>query len=64
MLPSAVSKLLPTPTASDYTTSGGSTPANVTLTDAVVRKQLGARTNPRFDDGSTSPDEPLPPPLD
>lgn len=54
MLPSAVHQLLPTPTAMDSKASGGSTPADVTLTDAVVRTSLGAHTNPRFDDGSAS----------
>lgn len=54
MLPSAV-QLLPTPTAMDSHSSGGSTPANVTLTDAVIRSSLGARTNPRFAAGNESP---------
>jgi hypothetical protein len=44
-------RLLPTPTAMDSRASGGSTPTAVTLTDAVVRTSLGARTNPRFADG-------------
>jgi hypothetical protein len=56
MLPSAV-LLLPTPTAMDYKASGGSTPSDVTLTDAVVRTQLGDRMNPRFDVGNESSDE-------
>lgn len=43
--------LLPTPTAMDAKASGGSTPSDVTLTDAVVRTSLGATTNPRFDGG-------------
>jgi hypothetical protein len=47
-------QLLPTPTAMDAKASGGSTPSDVTLTDAVVRTQLGANTNPRFDDGNGS----------
>jgi DNA (cytosine-5)-methyltransferase 1 len=50
-LPSAVI-LLPTPTAMDSKGSGGSNPANVTLTDAVVRTSLGATTNPRFGVGN------------
>lgn len=41
--------LLPTPTAMDSKASGGSTPSNVTLTDAVARTSLGASTNLRFD---------------
>lgn len=44
--------LLPTPTAMDAKASGGSTPSDVTLTDAVVRTRLGASTNPRFDAGN------------
>jgi hypothetical protein len=56
-----IEHLLPTPTAMDSHSSGGSTPSHVTLTDAVVQTQLGARTNPRFDVGSTSQDAlPLP----
>jgi hypothetical protein len=47
MLPSAV-MLLPTPTAMDSKASGGSSPSDVTLTDAVVRTSFGATTNPRF----------------
>lgn len=39
--------LLPTPTAMDAASSGGSNPSNVTLTDAVVRTELGAQQNPR-----------------
>ena len=50
--------LLPTPTAMDCHASGGSSPSDVTLTDAIVRTELGARTNPRFGDGSTSADDP------
>lgn len=56
-------RLLPTPTSMDSKASGGSSPSDVTLTDAVVRTSLGALTNPRFADGSTSSgDQPLPPP--
>jgi hypothetical protein len=44
--------LLPTPTAMGSKASGGSSPSDVTLTDAVVRTRLGAVTNPRFADGS------------
>lgn len=51
--------LLPTPTAMDAHASGGSVPANVTLTDAIVRTSLGARTNPRFDDGNEQPADQL-----
>jgi hypothetical protein len=47
MLPSAV-MLLPTPTAMDSKASGGSTPADVTLTDAVVRTEMGTQPNPRL----------------
>jgi hypothetical protein len=46
--------LLPTPTAMDSKASGGSSPSDVTLTDAVVRTLLGATTNPRFADGRES----------
>jgi len=46
-----VEHLLPTPTAMDSKASGGSSPSNLTLTDAVVRTSLGATTNPRFDGG-------------
>lgn len=52
MLPSAVCQLLPTPTAMDSKASGGSSPSDVTLTDAVVRTSFGALTNPRFAAGS------------
>jgi DNA (cytosine-5)-methyltransferase 1 len=48
MLPSAV-MLLPIPTAMDSKASGGSTPADVTLTDAVVRTGVGRTTNPRHE---------------
>jgi hypothetical protein len=44
---SRVVNLLPTPTAMDSGGSGGSSPTNVTLTDAVVRTDLGRRPNPR-----------------
>lgn len=57
MLPSAVHHLLPTPTSMDSHSSGGSTTSHVTLTDATVRTQLGARTNPRFDGGKPSSDD-------
>jgi hypothetical protein len=40
-------RMLPTPTAMDSEASGGSSPIDVTLTDAVVRTQLGHRPNPR-----------------
>ena len=58
----AVHVLLPTPTAMDSHSSGGSTPSDVTLTDAIVRTDLGRRPNPRHGaptpqpspDGSTS----------
>jgi len=53
-----VEHLLPTPTAMDSHASGGNSPSDVTLTDAVVRTRLGARTNPRFADGKSSPDQP------
>jgi DNA (cytosine-5)-methyltransferase 1 len=53
-------RLLPTPTATDSKASGGSTPADVTLTDAIVRTSLGAHTNPRFADGKPPSDGPRP----
>ena len=64
----AVQRLLPTPTTADSTGSGGSTPADVTLTDAIVRQDLGRRSNPRhgdrtpmrLPDGSESLSDPLP----
>ena len=67
----AVGKLLPTPTAMDSRASGGSTPANVTLTDAAVRTRLGTTPNPRHGDRTPPPstdgrqpwDVPLPLPL-
>ena len=43
----SASSSLPTPTAADSGASGGSTPSDVTLTDAVVRTELGTRENPR-----------------
>lgn len=46
-----VEHLLPTTTASDAKASGGNNTSDMTLTDAVVRTQLGATTNPRFADG-------------
>lgn len=52
--------LLPTPTASDANASGGNTPSDVTVPDAVVRTSLGARTNPRLDDGNTFSEPELP----
>lgn len=56
-------RLLPTPTCADANGSGGSTPSDATLTDAVVRTSLGATTNPRFAAGKPSPDgaHPTPP---
>lgn len=45
--PASAVRLLPTPTASDSKASGGSSPADVTLTDAVVRTQMGSVANPR-----------------
>lgn len=44
---SSSSRGLPTPTAMDSEASGGSSAANVTLTDAVVRTEVGSRENPR-----------------
>lgn len=41
--------LLPTATAMDAHCSGGSSPANVTLTDAVVRTDMGREANSRHD---------------
>lgn len=43
-----ITKLLPTPTAMDSSASGGSNESNVTLTDAVVRTELGTRANERL----------------
>lgn len=63
MLPSAVHRLMPTPTAMDSRASGGSSPEHVTLTDAVVRTELGASTNPRSGDGNESSADPPPLPL-
>ena len=50
-------RLLQPPTSMDSHSSGGSTPSNVTLTDAVVRESLGARTHPLSDAGKPSADE-------
>lgn len=47
LLPGAVERLLPTPTATDDRASGGGSAADVTLTDAVVRTELGALPHPR-----------------
>lgn len=67
-----VTTLLPTPTAMDSASIGGSTPADVTLTDAVVRTNLGTTPNPRHSGAPTDPpssggrtwwDVPLPLPL-
>lgn len=44
-----VEHLLPTPTAMDAHSSGGSIPSNVTLTDATVRSRMGAIPNPRHE---------------
>ncbi|KUF05681.1 hypothetical protein AUL38_15925 [Leucobacter sp. G161] len=41
-------KLLPTATAADSNASGGSSESNVTLTDAVVRTELGTVPNSRL----------------
>lgn len=46
-LSQVVFEQLPTPTAMDAKASGGSSPSDVTLTDAVVRTELGSRENPR-----------------
>lgn len=43
----SASSSLRTPTARDSAASGGSTSSDVTLTDAVVRTELGSRPNPR-----------------
>ena len=48
-------RLLPTPTTMDSRASGGSTPANVTLTDADVRARLGTTANPRHGDRTPPP---------
>ena len=48
-------RLLPTPTTMDSRASGGSTPANVTLTDAAVRARLGTTPNPRHGDRTPPP---------
>ena len=55
-----ITRLLPTPTAMDSKASGGSSPSDVTLTDATVRTQLGATSNPRFAAGSASRTDQLP----
>jgi DNA (cytosine-5)-methyltransferase 1 len=39
--------MLPTPTVKDGAASGGSSPSNVTLTDAVVRTDMGRTENAR-----------------
>ena len=44
-----VEHLLPTPTAMDAHMSGGSTPSNVTLTDATVRTRMGTAPNARHE---------------
>lgn len=48
-------KLLPTPTSMDSRCSGGNSPSDVTLTDAIVRTSIGGHTNPRLVDGKNSP---------
>lgn len=40
--------LLPTPTSADSKASGGSTPSDVTLTDAVVRTDMGTKEKARL----------------
>lgn len=50
-LGAVLTRLLPTPTASDAKASGGNSTNDVTLTDAVVRTSFGATTNPRYLDG-------------
>ena len=50
--------MLPTPTAMDAHSSGGSTPSNVTLTDAAVRSRMGTIPNPRHEPTGA----PTPPP--
>jgi hypothetical protein len=53
-------RLLPTPTAMDSESSGGGQPKDVTLTDAVVRTNLGDKENPRHAQTSdTRPGETL-----
>lgn len=47
LLPGAVDRLLPTPTAQDSAASGGGSASDVTLTDVVVRTDLGQREHPR-----------------
>ena len=51
-------RLLPTPTAQDSAASGGSSKHDVTLTDAVVRTNLGRTPNPRHEPTGA----PTPPP--
>ena len=41
-------RLLPTPTAQDAASSGGSNASNVTLTDATVRTRMGTAPNDRL----------------
>lgn len=47
--------LLPTPTESDGSSSGGSSPSDVTLTDAIIRTDLGQQPNARH----STPQSPL-----
>lgn len=47
LLPGAVDRLLPTPKAQDSAASGGGSASDMTLTDAVVRTDLGQREHPR-----------------
>jgi len=50
-------QMLPTPTTQDAHASGGSDESNVTLTDAVVRTEMGTRPNPRlFPTPTTQPE--------
>lgn len=50
-------RLLPTTTAMDSKASGGGSLLNVTLTDAVVRTELGTRENPRHASTTNPEDE-------
>lgn len=59
-LPNAVIGLLPTPTAMDAKASGGSTPSDVTLTDAIIRTRLGTQPNPRLAGTAGSQAHPAP----
>jgi hypothetical protein len=59
-LGAVLTKLLPTPTASDAKSSGGNSTNDVTLTDAVVRTNFGASTNPRYADGQRFSGAPRP----